>query len=211
MKKKLIISSLFVLSFFSVWFITYETLKPDVIYSDVEYWADFRDDRRVLWVVDNMFVWRVIENLWIAKDTWGSDFPRTDFKVEVLYNVKWKLKWEVVVRQQWGYKRWILVLRRWDTYIQEGEVYLFTASWNTKTIMSHPNWKHLITSDKNISEKELKKLIKENIKVKDFRKAYKDEIQFLSDSKDRIYKNKYKDLSEEEKEELKDFDKGFVE
>gem|GEM_PF-5542158 len=46
--------------------------------------------------------------------------------------------------------------------------------------MSHPNGSHLLSSD---DKKNINKLIKDNKKIKDFRKAYKNEIFYEDDYK----------------------------
>ena len=186
--------------------------EPSVVYTHADYVADFSDNKKVSSIVDNMFVWKVVENLWPAeKEEWWTSFPRTLFKVEVLYNIKWKLEWKIITRQfAWYDEMWNLILRMWDEFMEVWSTYLLTTINNKPyAIMSHPNGKHLLTSESNLTKKEIKTLIKDSKIVKDFRKSYKEES--LKDD-EKIFKNinSYEWLSKDEKNKFEDIENGFV-
>jgi hypothetical protein len=138
----------------------------------------------------------------------GSKFPNTNFRVQVLYNIKWKLEWDVTVRQEAGYnENWKLQILGWGEYLEEWKTYLLSIRWDM--IMSHPNGS-LLLSD-NLDKNELKEFIIKNEIIWNFRKAYKNEIYYEWSFKISSGINAYKNLSREEKMNLENVENGFVE
>lgn len=210
--KTSLISSLLVLSVSVFWFFGYQNLNSTVHYVDNNFIADFDNDKKVLWATDNVFAWKVIENLWTAEvKNWWSKVPSTLFKVEVIYNIKGKVKGEVIVKQQAGYdKYWDLYLPEGTQYMEEGQTYLLATKWDSYTIMAHPNGSHLLDSDSKKSKSDLKKLLKSNQKIKDWRNAYINEVIYENGYKISSEKNLYKNLTKEEKEKFKKLENGFI-
>lgn len=201
--------SLLIFGMASFWFFTYNSLNTNIHYIDANYIADFNDDRKVIWTAENVFVWKVISNEWIANK--NATIPGTLFKVEVMYNIKWKIKWNIIVKQQAGYDKYNnLYITGWNEYLEEWKIYLLSTSGNLFTIMSHANWSHIISSDIAKSKSDIKRLIKDNKKVKDWRKAYKNEVFYEDDYKISTEKNAYKKLSKEDKEKFENIENGFL-
>lgn len=170
-----------------------------VSYVDYDFVLDFSDYKNVLWFAENVFVWKVVKNNWTYNNLWD---PETHFEVEVLYNIKWKLKWNINTIFEWGYENGILIIWEWNRLLEEGGIYLLVTMWDVHKISSHENWSYLLGFEKKL-KKDIKTTIKENKKVKDFREVYKESSIFNT-------KNKYSDMTNEEKERYEDFDSWFV-
>lgn len=214
--------------FLSTAFFTFTALNTNIIYSEANYIADFDDTRKVLWSVDNVFVAKVLKNK--GPYTYPEQGPEeTLFEVEVLYNIKWKLKGKQEIVQMWWYDvLWNLHLPYGTDYMQEGDIFLLTAWWEPySSILSHENGSHLLATKAQIEQRlaespsnSLKKVEKEIIResdiVEEFRQAYKNEV-YYEENEDWKYKisntekNMYKNLSESEKKVLEDPESGFVE
>lgn len=212
--KKVLIWSLFILWLASFWFLTYENLNTKIHYVNVNYIADFSDDRKLIWTADNVFVWKIITNKWLANQEWFSRVPETLFEVEVLYNIKWKINWNIIVKQEAGYDKYNnLYITEWNKYMEEWEIYLLATKADSYTIISHENWSHLISN--NISKKDIKTIVTQNKKINDFRKAYKEELYYQEDEewwkfKISTEKNAYKNLTKEQKQDFENIENGFV-
>jgi hypothetical protein len=101
-----------------------------------------------------------------------------------------------------------------NKFLQVWDVYLLSTLWDTYTIISHPNGSHLLTSDSLDWKKDIKKIIKEDIKVKEFREAYKNEVYYQVNDEWEKYKissekNAYKNLWEKEKNDFENIENGF--
>lgn len=173
--------------------------KGAVSYVNYDFVLDFSDYKNVLWFADNVFVWKVTKNIWTNNNWWD---PETNFEVDVLYNIKWNLKWSISTVFEWGYENWILIIWEWTKLLEEWNTYLLVTMWDIHKISSHENWSYLINNEKNL-KKDIKTIIKENKKIKDFREAYKNANNYSS-------KNKYLDLTDEQKKTFEDFDSWFV-
>lgn len=176
-----------------------------VSYTDYDYVLDFDVDENVLWYSDNVFVAKVVKNNWISnkEDIYSDLFPKTSFEVEIIYNIKWNLNWKINTIFQWWYdSRWILTVWEWSKFLEEWGVYLLATMWDVHNIFSHKNWNHLLLKS-NKTKTEIKNIIKENKKIKNFRDAYKNSPPYKTE-------NRYIDLTKEEKEKYEDFDSWFV-
>lgn len=170
-----------------------------VSYIDYDFVLDFSDYKNVLWFAENVFVWKVLKNTGTYDNYWD---PETSYEIEVLYNIKWTLKWNINTVFEWWYEDWILIISNWQKLPEEWNIYLFVTMWDIHKISSHENWIYLLGSEKKL-KKDIKTIIREDKKVNDFRKIYKDSSIYNT-------KNKYSDLTKEEKEKYKDFDSWFV-
>lgn len=210
--KNTLVWSLLIFGIVSFWFITYETLNTKTHYIHANYIADFDNDKKVSWFADNIFAWKIIENLWIAEVIeWGTKIPSTLFKVEVIYDIKGKTKKIITVKQEAGYDKYgNLYISEGTQYMKEWSIYLLTTKWTTFTILSHSNGSHLLISDNKKNKPEIKEILKNNKKIKDFRKAYKEEILYEWELKISSEKNAYKKLSKEDKEKFENIENGFL-
>ena len=204
------------ISFISIsWIYSYKNFTNNVYSSDPNYIADFDDNNKVSWTAENVFVWEVVENLWSAKGESGLPVSNTNFKVNVLYNIKWKVKWNITVTQEAGYDNlWNLYIMSGNKFLQVWDLYLLSTLWDTYTIISHPNGSHFLTTNILDWKKDVKKFIKENIKVKEFREAYKNEVYYQENDEWEKYKissekNAYKNLWEKEKNDFENIENGF--
>lgn len=183
--------------------------KNQIIYSEAKYIADFNDDRKVSWFADNVFVWKVIENVWTIEENW--EWPNTSFKVHILYNIKWDVNWDIDIIQEWWYfKNWNLLVVEWNKLLEIWNTYLFTTRGKDFIINSHKNWHHFLFSNDDISKEKIHTLISENKTVQDLREAYKNEVYFEGNFKISSEKNAYKDLSPQEKIDYENIDYGFL-
>lgn len=211
MKKNIIFLSLLICTLFLSWVLLYNNATSNnIVYSQARFVADFWDDSKVVWVADNIFVWEVIKEL-PSDNIWKGKLKITNFEVKVLYNIKWKLNWNISVWQEaWYDEKWNLLIHMWDKLLKSGEIYLFATRWEENLINLHENWKHLITIKNDKKYDDIKKIIKESSKVKDFRKAYKNEALYEWDLKITSEKNLYKNLSQREKDNFENIENGFV-
>lgn len=170
-----------------------------VSYNSYDFVLDFSDYKNVLWFAENVFVWKVVKNTWTFNNYWD---PETNFEVEVLYNIKWTLKWNISTVFEGWYENGILIIWEWNRLPEEWGIYLLVTMWDIHKISSHENWSYLLGFEKKL-KKDIKTIIKENKKIKDFREIYKESSIFNT-------KNKYSDLTKEEKEKYEDFDSWFV-
>ena len=170
-----------------------------VSYTDYDFISDFSDYKNVLWFAENVFVWKIVKNIWTYNNYWD---PETNYEVEVLYNIKWTLKWSISTVFEGGYENWILIISNWQKLPEEWNIYLFVTMWDIHKISSHENWIYLLDSEKKL-KKDIKTTIREDKKVNDFRKIYKESSLYNT-------KNNYSDLTKEEKEKYEDFDSWFV-
>ncbi len=181
-----------------------------VTFVDNDYFLNFSDDKNVLWYSDNVFVAKVLRNKWLRQDINYKDLiEETLFEVEVLYNIKWNLNWNIDVVFQWWYdSKWKLVLSEGQKFLREWWIYTLVTLWNEYKIWSYKNAiNEIYYNYKNksyISKIDTKSLIENNKKVQDFIKAYPLSPYYKT-------KNSYRDLTKKQKESLKTFDNWFVE
>ncbi|NVP17932.1 hypothetical protein HUU51_04405 [Candidatus Gracilibacteria bacterium] len=160
---------------------------------------DFSDYKNVLGFAENVFVGKVVKN----NGTYNNlGAPETHFEVEVLYNIKGKLKGNINTIFEGGYENGILIIGEGNRLLEEGGIYLLVTMGDVHKISSHENGSYLLGFEKKL-KKDIKTTIKENKKIKDFREVYKESSIFNT-------KNKYSDMTNEEKEKYEDFDSGFV-
>ena len=160
---------------------------------------DFSDYKNVLWFSENVFVWKVIKTNSTYNNYWD---PETNYEVEVLYNIKWILKWKIDTIFPWWYENWYVIVWEWTKLLEDGSIYLLVTMWDIHKISSHENWSYLLVSEKKL-KKDIKNIIIEDKKVKDYREAYKESSLYNTI-------NNYIDLTKEEKEIYEDFDSWFV-
>lgn len=132
---------------------------------------DTSNPRKLVGFSDNVFVGKVIEQI-------GSEslngFPETQFKVEVLDNIKGVLNGTVKVNQQGGHKWNKIVLFEGDKLLEVGQTYLFITRY-----LESQNWHTLVPVHGDLpinNELEKKELIEK------YTKAYENEIPFEIES-----------------------------
>lgn len=164
----------------------------------VNHILDFDSLENVVWLADNVFIAEVLENNWLV---WWI-IPETKFKVKVIYNIKWNLKWELDLIQDW----WNWFVTEWTELLKVDGVYILSIKWNN--IMSNENsskflyTKRYLKYFRNSKESENEIILWSNL-LSDFRNAYKNENNFSN-------KNNYKNLSKEEKNNFEKIENWFV-
>jgi hypothetical protein len=142
------------------------SIKTVYIYAD--YIVDISNDRELAGVSHNIFVGEVIEQ---TGNLLVDDMPNTQFKVNVLNNIKGNLTGPVIVNQEGGYittnDTQYLYLMENDKLLQPGNTYLFATrasekGWHTAV----PVYGDVLIKDEN----DLRE------KTERFKTAYKNEI-----------------------------------
>jgi hypothetical protein len=164
----------------------------------------------------NVFIARIIKQT--GEKDLGSG-PETQFKVEVISNIKGDLHGTVTVDQIGGYKNGILYTVSDDNpdpkakksnesyFLQEGNTYLLATRYNETedwyTINSFYTARKLLSTDKNMNPADLKALADNDERVKVLKEAYPKEKLLDADISHGNTKNSFVSLSEEEQEKIK--------
>lgn len=164
----------------------------------VQYAADFSDDRILMGASHNVFVGKVIKQV---GDKQPMQIPEVQFAVEVVYNIKGNLSGTVVVDQYGGYDNGILYyIEDAAPLLKPGATYLLATMYNRYneedwyTLNSHSNGWKLMTEDTNLNQAQLLALAKNDAKVKALQEAYKNEILLDADIKNNNTRNSYQSL-----------------
>lgn len=156
------------LSSCAVYFISGNTFSSSkIVYSSPSNVTNVSDDRKLSGIAHNVFIGEV--NAQIGNKKLGN-YPESQFKVEVLQNIKGSLNGSVTVNQQGGYDWNRLMLIQGDRLLEVGKTYLFATRINQEQ-----NWHTLIPEygdipiDSDVKRKDL---------IERFTKAHKEEIPF---------------------------------
>jgi hypothetical protein len=142
--------------------------KPNIEIVEQSNAYDTSDPRKLVGFSDNVFIGKVVEQVGTKA---LNDIPETQYKVEVLDNIKGDLNGMVKVNQQGGYHWNKIVLFEGDKLLKEGQIYLFATRY-----LERENWHTLVPVDGDVpisNEEEKSELI-----IK-YSKAYKEEIPFI--------------------------------
>ncbi|WP_078410727.1 hypothetical protein [Priestia abyssalis] len=129
--------------------------------------ADTSNIRELVGISDNVFIGKVTEQVG-TKSIRAR--PETQFKVEVLNNIKGDLHETVKVNQQGGYEWNKIILIEGDKLLEKGKTYLFATRY-----LESENWHTVIPVDGYIqifNQEEQAKLVEK------YSKAYEEEIPF---------------------------------
>ncbi|SEN29282.1 hypothetical protein [Lihuaxuella thermophila] len=118
-------------------YIVYQIIKPEQKSVHVNLVTDLSDQRKLAGLSHHIFVGKVISQA--GTKSLGS-LPETQFKVQVLQNIKGNLSGTIVVNQQGGYAPGSqLVLVEGDPLLQPGKTYLFATRY-----LKQENWHTVI-------------------------------------------------------------------
>ena len=188
--------------------------NPKVIVSQLEYPGDFNDDRVLAGYGHNIFVGRVVE---LSGNKQQYSRPETQFKVEVLYNIKGNLQGTVTVNQEGGYKNGILYVSAGDVMgpnnrygngylLQPGSTYLLSTRYSSTENWYHlnpfPTASKLISGDGSLTTTQLRGLAESDSRVKQLQAAYPREILIDADISHNNTRNSYQSLTEAQKAAL---------
>jgi hypothetical protein len=160
-------------------------------YIDLQYAADFSDDKVLVGASHNIFIGKVVKQAGTQERGIG---PETQFEVEVIDNIKGSLKGSVTIDQEGGYKNGVLYVVKDDTstksdnpyLLQPGSTYLLTTRYNEKegwyTINPYPTADKLLSSSVTDVD-QLKALAAKDSRVQALQVAYKNEIPLREDVK----------------------------
>lgn len=140
--------------------------SPDkIVYSKPSFITDVRDDRKLSGIAQNLFIGEVKAQVGNKK---LDNIPETQYKVEVIQNIKGSLNGAVTVNQQGGFNGNTLMLMEGDKLLEVGKTYLFVTLYNREQ-----NWYTLVPAYGDIPvENDLKK----KDLIERFTKAHKEEI-----------------------------------
>ncbi|MES2930830.1 MAG: hypothetical protein V4665_03555 [Patescibacteria group bacterium] len=168
--------------------------EPQVFSIHPRYAADFSDDRVLVGASHNVFVGRVIEKMGATERGIG---PETQFRIEVIENIKGELKGTVIVNQQGGFKDGSLYIigatsdiltadGKNSHLLEPGATYLLATRFNKSekwhTLNPYPTARKLIASG-DADPDDLGFLIGNDPRVKELKDAYKNEILLEADLK----------------------------
>lgn len=101
--------------------------QPGVIHAEISFVTDLHDARRLVGLVDNVFVGRVVAQAGTHKP--DGRLPETLFTVEVVRAIKGSLAGSVTVNQQGGFSEEdnAVILMENDQLLEPGTTYLFAT------------------------------------------------------------------------------------
>jgi hypothetical protein len=190
--------------------------KPPVVsISQPSYASDYAKDDILIGSSHNVFIGRVIKQEGI-KSRFAT--PETQFKVEIISNIKGDLNGTVTVDQFGGYKDGILYTvaddnpipnaKNADSYmLKEGNTYLLATRYNETedwyTLNSFYTASKLLSTDKEMKISDLKALADNDDRVKALKEAYPKEKLLDADIQHNNTKNSFVSLPIEEQEKIK--------
>ncbi|MCK9351809.1 MAG: hypothetical protein WCT49_02005 [Candidatus Paceibacterota bacterium] len=209
------ISVIAIFSFVGITINAKSNKPPMVSISQPSYAADYAKDDILLGSSHNVFIGRVIKQEG-TKSRFAT--PETQFKVEVVSNIKGDLHGTVTVDQFGGYKNGVLYTvaddnptpnRSADSYLlKEGSTYLLATRYNETedwyTLNSFYTASKLLSTDKNMNPADLKALADNDERVKALKEAYPKEKLLDADISHGNTKNSFVSLPTEEQEKIKD-------
>ena len=177
----------------------------NMAHTDVQYAADFSDDKVLIGASHNVFIGKVIRQVGTKERGIG---PETQFQVTVIDNIKGDLHGTVTVDQQGGYKGGTLYVVGDDTespvkggngyLLQPGSTYLFATRYNPTenwyTLNSYPTASKLLSTDANAQDANLKALAEADPRVQQLKAAYPHEILISADRAHNNTRNSYESI-----------------
>ncbi len=148
------------------------------------YIVNMNNNNKLVEVSDNVFIGKVLEK--IGNKKWrGSRYSQTQFKVQVIENIKGNLKGNIQVDQDAGYLDGYLVIEKGSKLLEPGNVYLMATSGGKNefgeevkyALIGHKKGMELITSNEKVSTEELKEIIDKNKRVLELKQAYKENLE----------------------------------
>jgi hypothetical protein len=176
--------------------------KTDVRILKPYYFSNFYDSRNLIGSAHNIVIAKVIKQV---GSTNISKIPYSQFEVEIIRNIKGNLTGKIMIYQLGGVTNGVFYVvepyndKNYKNYLlQLGETYLLALRYNSKndsyTLNSHPNARKLISSNRNLTNNQLRELTKNDKKVNALESAYPNEVLLKADVMTNNTLNSYKSL-----------------
>ncbi len=172
--------------------------NPSLLYP-----GDPTNDQILIGASHNVFVGKILAQTGNKETEIG---PRTQYKVQVIDNIKGELKGVVTVDMLGGYDKdgKLVIVEEEDLLqdsplLQPGFTYLFASRYNQQenwyTIIAHPNARKVVSKDSSLSIQALQSYSETDEKVKKFESIYPFEILDKADVANLNTRNNFKSLS----------------
>jgi len=169
-KSKLFLRISLILAIISCSFYAYKLINPTIVLIQGSSVINASDDRELSGFANNIFVGKVVTRISSKK---LLPIPETQFKVQVLDNIKGELKGNVTVRQLGGQDGTKLYLHHGDALLEPGKTYLFATRF-----LESEKWHSVVPVYGDVE-------IKNNVELSNiterFKKAHKNEIPYDAD------------------------------
>ncbi len=171
LSKKMGVATLILVTMFFIYafsLINRDSSSPGkIVYISPSYVTDVSNDSKLAGIADNIFIGEVKAQLGNKKQ---DKVPESQFKVEVIQNIKGSLIGAVTVNQQGGNDSGSLILVEGDSLLEVGRTYLFATRVNQEQ-----KWNTLVPVYGDIR---VDNDVKKNDLIDRFTRAYKEEIPF---------------------------------
>lgn len=162
----------------------------------VEYAANFSNDKVLMGASHDVFVGRVLEKLGTKELGIG---PETQFRVQIILNIKGSLHGTVTVDQQGGYENGVLYyVQGGAPFLKPGVTYLLATRYNAQenwyTLNPSVSGSQFILDDNGLSIDKLRAWAQNDLRVKKLQEAYPNEVLLDADIKSNNAINSYQSL-----------------
>lgn len=184
-----------------------------VVNIEPQYVADFSDDRTLMGASHNVFTAKVIDQTTTKKQ---EGVVETQYKVEIISNIKGSLSGVVTVDQQGGYINGILYTigetenpltsnrKAKDYVLRPGSTYLFATRYNPEqnwyTLNPYPTASKLLSNDSSATKEVLNTVVEKDSRVQELKTAYSKEVLLDADIKHSNTLNSYVSTQENSKQ-----------
>lgn len=171
-------------------------MSPVVRGIEVQYPADFSNDAYLVGASHNVFVARVLAQTGEERRGLG---PETQYRVEVLLNIKGDLRGEVTLNQVGGLEGNVLYMAgegsSSDYLLKPGFVYVFATRYNADrnwhTLNTYPTARKLISEGGSLPNATLIDIARQDERVQALHAAYPREILLKADIAQNNIPNSY--------------------
>ncbi|MDB5245211.1 MAG: hypothetical protein JWN90_316 [Parcubacteria group bacterium] len=161
-----------------------KALSPKVRYADAQYAADFSNDQILMGASHNVFIAKIIEKV---STNASSGMPETQFKAEIIENIKGNLTGTITINQVGGYKNDYLYLpdESGMGLLKTGTTYLLATRYykdkDWYTVNPYPSASKVINDSSQATSKQLRLIADSDPRVRELKAAYPNEILLEAD------------------------------
>lgn len=160
------------------------------------YLLDFNNDAAFVGATDNLFVGKVIRQS--GTKSIIRNIPSSQFEVNVILNIKGNLQGTISVNQLGGSAD-----SAEEGLLSPNSTYLFATRGEFHTLTFGSYASSLLTSDKSLTNEQLRILVQSNKRVKDLQIAYPNEVSMDADTAHNRTPNSFRSLPFVEQERIK--------